>query len=125
MWSLGCLLYSLFSLSNMFILDMGCRDTLLDLTICFGKLPDPWWGGLWKDREEYYDEDGQIKPEMVGEAVNTGALGVALVGFQGPRMSLKGCRTRDMCGSEGLCIGFSNLTQGKDGCERGYPLFAA
>ena len=55
----------------MFIPDMGCRDTLLDLTICFGKLPDPWWG-LWKDREEYYDEDGQIKPEMVKEIMNTG-----------------------------------------------------
>ena len=48
----------------MFIPDMGCRDTLLDLTICFGKLPDPWWG-LWKDREEYYDEDGQVEPGMV------------------------------------------------------------
>ena len=49
----------------MFIPDrLFCRDALLDLTICFGKLPDPWWG-LWKDRGKYYDEDGQLKPDVV------------------------------------------------------------
>ena len=50
----------------MFVADIGCRDTLLDLISCFGKLPDPWWG-LWKGRGEYYDEYGQVKPEMVRE----------------------------------------------------------
>ena len=65
MWSLGCLLYTLFNADYMFIPDrLFCRDTLLDLTICFGKLPDPWWG-LWKDREECYDGDGQLKPDAV------------------------------------------------------------
>jgi len=40
----------------------GDRDCLFDLTLCFGKLPDPLWK-LWKDRGTYYDEDGVLKPE--------------------------------------------------------------
>ena len=70
-WSLGCLLYTLFSVRYLFTPKGFIRDTLLDFTICFGKLPDPWWG-LWKERAEYYDEDGQVKPEMVGEIMETG-----------------------------------------------------
>ena len=53
-WSLGCLFYTLFNSDYIFIPDrLFYRDILLDLTICFGKLPDQWWG-LWKDRGEYY-----------------------------------------------------------------------
>ena len=48
----------------MFIPDLLSHHTLLDFTIYYGKLPDPWWG-LWEDREEYYDKDGELKPKMV------------------------------------------------------------
>ena len=69
-WSLGCLLYALFSACSMFAADIGRRDTLLDIISCFGRLQDPWWG-LWKGRGEYYDEDGQVRPEMVREILPT------------------------------------------------------
>ena len=69
-WSLGSLLYTLFSTEYMFTPDFWSRDTLVDFTICYGKLPDPWWG-LWKGREEYYGEDGQLKPDIV-KRMNTG-----------------------------------------------------
>ena len=49
----------------------GHRDTLLDFTPCNGKLLDPWWS-LWKGRKEYYDEDGQLWPEQVGQVMVKG-----------------------------------------------------
>ncbi|KAF8244425.1 kinase-like protein [Wilcoxina mikolae CBS 423.85] len=58
-WSLDCLLYTIFSTNYLWIPAFGYHDSLLDLTFCFCKLPDPWW-------------DGQLKPEKVGQVMVTG-----------------------------------------------------
>ena len=78
----------------MFIPDIGCRDTLLDIAICFGKLLDPWWG-LWKGREEYYDEDGQVKPEMVRKIVRTRDLENRLGGVARSEDGLEGLQDEE------------------------------
>ena len=92
----------------MFIPDMGCRDTLLDLTICFGKLPDPWWG-LWKGREEYYHEDGQVKPEMVDEIMNTGNFEHRLSKVPRSEDELKGLQDEEYAWFRRLMYGIFKL----------------
>jgi hypothetical protein len=49
----------------MFFPKPGYRDTLLSFTLCYGKLPEPWWG-MWKERETFYSDDGELKPEWKG-----------------------------------------------------------
>jgi len=44
-WSLGCLLYTLFSTNYMLTPDLGYCDTLLDLTFCFANFQIR--GGVW------------------------------------------------------------------------------
>ena len=92
----------------MFIPDMGCRDTLLDLTVCFGKLPDPWWG-LWKGREKYYDEDGQVKPEMVGRVVRTGSFEDRLAELPRPKDGVEGMQDEEYAWFRELMYGIFKL----------------
>jgi len=47
----------------MWTIAFGDHDVLLDLTLCFGRLPDPWWR-LWKNRDEYFNKYGQAKQEL-------------------------------------------------------------
>jgi hypothetical protein len=44
-------------------------DCLVDFTLCFGRLPDPWWG-QWKERGTCFNEDGVLEHEedFVAEA---------------------------------------------------------
>ena len=93
----------------MFIPDIGCRDTLLDITICFGKLPDPSWG-LWKGREEYCDGDGLVKPEMVREIMRTGDLENRLGGVARSGDELEGLQDEEYAWFRSLCMGISSLT---------------
>jgi hypothetical protein len=40
------------------------RNSLLDMMICFGRLPDAWLS-KWNERAEYCTDDGQLKMDEV------------------------------------------------------------
>ncbi|KAI5849148.1 kinase-like domain-containing protein [Tricharina praecox] len=66
-WSLGCVLHHIFSNNYMWVPLTGCyQDTLIDLTLCFAKLPEPWWS-RWSDRARYFNEYGHLMHHMAAD----------------------------------------------------------
>ncbi|KAF8461848.1 kinase-like domain-containing protein, partial [Kalaharituber pfeilii] len=57
-WSIGCVLFVMCAGTYLFWDFTGRRNTLADLTICYGALPPEWWK-RWTSRAEYFEEDGQ------------------------------------------------------------------
>jgi serine/threonine protein kinase len=43
-WSLGCVLFRLFSDHDLWDLFDGDDDTILSWVCAYGKLPEEWWG---------------------------------------------------------------------------------
>jgi serine/threonine protein kinase len=58
-WSLGCIIFHLFSPRRDFWIPgfelrrRPPRDTLLDLSLAYDKLPEHWWD-MWKHRDLYF-----------------------------------------------------------------------
>ncbi|KAG6888276.1 hypothetical protein C0992_008957 [Termitomyces sp. T32_za158] len=63
-WSLGCLIFALFSTHGLLESFFEDRDEILiDMVRTFGKLPERWWTE-WETRDQYFEEDGTFRPDL-------------------------------------------------------------
>ncbi|KAF8454274.1 kinase-like domain-containing protein [Kalaharituber pfeilii] len=67
-WTIGCVLFFMFAGRSPFSDYMERRNTLADLTICYGALPPEWWK-RWTSRAQYFDEDGQLRCDTAGDKI--------------------------------------------------------
>lgn len=73
-WSLGCVIYTLFAQRDIFeSLRPDNDDVLAEHVSMLGKPPSPWWNS-WEAKTDFFDETGAwaVQRERMAEGVDTG-----------------------------------------------------
>ncbi|KAF2421083.1 kinase-like protein [Tothia fuscella] len=69
LWALGCTIFELRIGGPLFMGSMANEDYILrEVVKLLGKLPDRWWN-MWKNHEEWFHEDGELKTFESEEAI--------------------------------------------------------
>lgn len=88
-WALGCVLHHVFSNDRLWMPLAGHRNSLVDLTLCFGKLPDPWWSA-WPGRGRFFNSSGCIKHSMVSAVPTCLSISQRIATVRGHREAVHG-----------------------------------